>query len=534
MKPSGYAQQRLPSGMSSAAAVLGGLAPPPPPPASYGQTGHRNDPQERFSSSATASSITSSKAKRAISSSSSSSSSVPPISGKRLRIHKTNPKVEYALCRFPTVASDNKPTEPPSTTSTATSSGDGFFCGLKLPISIQRDIPKSSDVSLISSAPLRLLDSSRRGGTGGGQRNFSSVAARDSMTYFVLIEGQSDEDVVDVLPLSSWHTFAVDTSKARITEEEAERHKRLAAEKEMHLNAQIHQRAHADSDDEKTSEGATKTYTVFSEDLGIAKQKTKQQKLIRQLAGERAGQERQGAGADGNSALTLGSLRNATDTWDFDKDLDNTDDEVDEDAAGEDAMYDPTAPEAEEGDEAGPADGAALTSYGETMRTLLKSQQENDEEDELAQYSDDNDEDAEKQSGSDVSSSAAPTSSSSSSTSSSSSSFFLLTPAAEPPPPSQEEEAVPASPPPQEPSSAAGGSTSSQSKTEVWEGRVIRKMQQNGGRMNIREFMDTFKLKTKDADFRLLQQVVKRLCTAQSDTGGSKNKYIQLKPEYRR
>eukprot|EP00921_Rhytidocystis_pertsovi_P022847 GHVQ01036399.1.p1 GENE.GHVQ01036399.1~~GHVQ01036399.1.p1 ORF type:complete len:336 (-),score=64.73 GHVQ01036399.1:563-1570(-) len=286
----------------------------------------------------------------------------------------------------------------------------------------------------------------------------------------------------------------------------------------------------------------TKADEVFGEDLGIHRIREKQQKHFKQLAAERTGVEIQksGTGADGNSALTLGSLRKSAVTWDYDHDLEMTDDEEDvaHDGAAEEHADADILAEGEDGEDEFEDAEMSLTTYGQTLKTLLKRKEEEDEEDELAQYNDDNDEQEEEGSTAETTSKPAGTATSfffpSSSSSTSSGEMASETAPSSVPtePPDTKMDTVAAGAPKDDTSAPP----SALSKEKQWEQRVIRKLQQNGGRMNIRDFMEAFKLKSKDSEFRLLQQIVKKLCSAQSekDINGNENKFVQLKPEYRR
>ncbi|KAL8447717.1 hypothetical protein Emed_004256 [Eimeria media] len=75
------------------------------------------------------------------------------------------------------------------------------------------------------------------------------------------------------------------------------------------------------------------------------------------------------------------------------------------------------------------------------------------------------------------------------------------------------------------PQPAAGG------PRETLEAKVVRVMQQHMGRMSVKDFMNAFKVKQKNEEFKRIQAVVHKVCKMEASE--DKQKFIVLKPEFR-
>ncbi|KAL8436043.1 hypothetical protein ACSSS7_002003 [Eimeria intestinalis] len=66
---------------------------------------------------------------------------------------------------------------------------------------------------------------------------------------------------------------------------------------------------------------------------------------------------------------------------------------------------------------------------------------------------------------------------------------------------------------------------------ETLEAKVVRVMQQHMGRMSVKDFMNAFKVKQKNEEFKRIQAVVHKVCKMEASE--DKQKFIVLKPEFR-
>ncbi|KAH0472633.1 MAG: uncharacterized protein KVP18_000657 [Porospora cf. gigantea A] len=177
----------------------------------------------------------------------------------------------------------------------------------------------------------------------------------------------------------------------------------------------------------------------------------------------------------GNSALNLGHLTKDDGDWEW-EDGDATDDEE-----GVDPELLPPPPEEHEVEDS-EEDDEELMPYGQAINKALENQQNQEADDELAQFSDSEEEKAD-------------------------------TPAES------------ATPPPSNSADAP--------QYELVKQRVQRTLQSAGGRINIRDFMVKFKVKEKNAQFRILQKVLSDICTTDTerDAQGNVVKMLQLRPD---
>lgn len=225
-----------------------------------------------------------------------------------------------------------------------------------------------------------------------------------------------------------------------------------------------------------------------------------------------------------NSALSIGNVRQEAVTWDFDEG-----ERSDDEAAGtpQDTKENPTESlEAEpietesENDDEDP-----LTSFGQKMKSLLDKAREDEADAELHQYeSDDDEEEGGEDKGQEtaVAGGAGSTVGASSSDvgqrSVSSAAASRLTATVS----SQQQVPGTATGAPQP---ASGGSR------ETLEAKVVRVMQQHMGRMAVKDFMNAFKVKQKNEEFKRIQAVVHKVCKMEATD--DKQKFIVLKPEFR-
>ncbi|PHJ25179.1 hypothetical protein CSUI_000960 [Cystoisospora suis] len=469
-----------------------------------------------------------------------------------------------------------------------------LLSALQTPLSIQKDIPvvgtpHSVDVSTAmppgeenntrlltegkSAAPWRLRDSSDiaeeasgNSATGGEDKPEDGPRPRkmakvfvskpsdvNTDCFFLLVQGK---EFVEILPISGWVNFertvvAKGDMQARVTADDAERETRVKAARDAALAARVEQLRRgggAESDEENTSATSkqkpsgsadNKAGERDNDDLGLRRQKEKRMKRLRQKNQQKLNEYI-------DSALSVTSLRQAEVDWDFEEG-ERSDDEDDvaaeqkqqggEDgdlfgAGGAAGAEELVGGGSDEEDAGGSADGADLTNYGQKMKTLLDKAKDDEADDELHQYESDDDNEGEEGEGSGGGAGAASASSGTTETTAGGSSSSSA-------PTAVSSSSSSASGPGARSSAGSGAqggpSTGGGSKAAPAEGdlksRIIRVMQQNMGRMTVKNFMTVFKVKENNDEFKRIQKIVHAICRVESV--GEKQKFIILRPEYR-
>ncbi|EPT27991.1 hypothetical protein TGPRC2_289950 [Toxoplasma gondii TgCatPRC2] len=415
------------------------------------------------------------------------------------------------------------------------------LAALRQPISIQQDVPvlpagEENNVLLRlegeKAAPWRVRDSSDLNQEERDGEESEAHASKKQKVFlskpndvnadcfFLLVQGK---EFVEVLPISGWLNFdrMVPAKGQAPTAEDAEHQSRVKATRDAALAARVAllRRSGAESDEEGErvgKEAAKETRREGSDrdddELGLRRQK---QKRMKQLLRQKAGQK-QKLNEYIDSALSVTAVRQAEVDWDFEEVLSDDEEDVaaevkNQGAEGEDVLAGEAAEDlvCTDDDEAGAAD-ADLTNYGQQMKTLLDKAKDDEADDELHQYESDEGEENEEegQGGSASGQTSGETTKS------------PVTPGARP-----AQTTRPA------PSAKLVAGQAEKGDDADLKSRVIRIMQQHMGRMTVKHFMNAFKVKEKNEEFKKIQQVVHKIC--KMETTEDKQKFIILKPEYR-
>ncbi|KAL8269419.1 hypothetical protein Esti_006657 [Eimeria stiedai] len=445
---------------------------------------------------------------------------------------------------------------------------------LKQPIAITRDVPLLPPgtephvlAAAAAAAPWRLQIPPRR----PQQKTFVTRKNEvDASCFFILVEGQG---VLDVLPVAEFLTFERTLGTQQPPPEELEQRSKAQAS----LDAALTQRAAGEETERETDEpaegdrrarperGAGSLAAIESEGERDREREDKERERRRGREREASGARSHGAvkretltlpllvgfclslsHGDGrcrqkkkrlkgfrkrdkdkndaneyiNSALSIGNLRQEAVTWDFEEG-ERSDDEGGE--APQDAKEqqeetleaEPVETESEE-DAADP-----LTSFGQKMKSLLDKAREDEADAELHQYESDDEEDETAEEKGQEATPAASSSAAGGPPSDLGQRTVSSTSSRGPQGPPSSQQAAQSGPP----QPAAGG------PRETLEARVVRVMQQHMGRMSVKDFMNAFKVKQKNEEFKRIQAVVHKVCKMEASE--DKQKFIVLKPEFR-
>lgn len=414
---------------------------------------------------------------------------------------------------------------------------------LKQPISITKDVPvlppdteAHAIAAAAAAAPWRLRDSSdvqqqpeqqQQQQEEAGSSTPSIPTRRpqqktfvtrqnevDASCFFLLVESQG---VLDVLPVAEWLTFERTLGTQQPSPEELEQRSKAQASLEAALTqraAGLRRASDSDEESRKPKASGVATNSLFDDELGLERRKKKRLKGFLK-------ERNQGKGGNNeyiDSALSIGNLRQEAVTWDFEEG-ERSDDEAGE--APQDGKENSTeALEAEPVESESENDAEdPLTSFGQKMKSLLDKAREDEADAELHQYEseDEEDEGTEEKVQEAAAEGTPSTGGASSDVGQRSTSTISLR--------------GPQGALPQQQTPAVGAPSQAGGTRETLEAKVVRVMQQHMGRMAVKDFMNAFKVKQKNEEFKRIQAVVHKVCKMEATE--DKQKFIVLKPEFR-
>ncbi|KJP85939.1 hypothetical protein AK88_04414 [Plasmodium fragile] len=239
----------------------------------------------------------------------------------------------------------------------------------------------------------------------------SKQSNMDTDVFFVLME---NEEYSDIYPISSWHVFEPDLSAKTLSKfnidnnpqeklRAEQNNRRLddiierlkSKEENMKVNSKVREEGNAKKKKKKKIVNSDSSSSYEDDDLGLKKQEKKRLKNLYKLRMR----ENQDEIDYVDSALSISALRKSKVNWDYNNDGKKSDDEdINLDDSGQEEFEDDdNNDENEDSDNNSEVDLSRLTTYGQTMKSLLKQQVHDEEDDELKQYSDDDDEEEEEE-----------------------------------------------------------------------------------------------------------------------------------------
>ncbi|ANQ09810.1 Uncharacterized protein PCOAH_00046470 [Plasmodium coatneyi] len=305
---------------------------------------------------------------------------------KRIRINKPNGDVKYLISRF----TDNR--------EISKLSGPVTFISKDL----HEESPTSNDKN--NNAFYWLLKNSSSGKGKSHHKSYMSKKCNmDTDVFFVLVE---NEEYSDIYPVSSWHVFEPDLSAKTLSKFNVENpqeklraeqnNRRLddiierlkSKEEHMKVNSKVREEGNKKKKKKKkivNSDSSSSSYE--DDDLGLKKQEKKRIKNLYKLRMR----ENHDKIDYVDSALSITALRKSKVNWDYNNDGKKSDDEdINLDDSGQEEFDDDdNNDENDDSDNNSDMDLSRLTTYGQTMKSLLKQQVHDEEDDELKQYSDD-------------------------------------------------------------------------------------------------------------------------------------------------
>ncbi|SCO68979.1 conserved Plasmodium protein, unknown function [Plasmodium vivax] len=230
----------------------------------------------------------------------------------------------------------------------------------------------------------------------------------DTDVFFVLME---NEEYSDIYPISSWHVFEPDLSAKTLSKFNVDNNpqEKLKAEQNnrrlddiierlknkeevMKVNSKVREEGNKKKKKKKKIINSDSSYSSDEDDdLGLKRQEKKRLKNLYKLRMR----ENQDEIDYVDSALSITALRKSKVNWDYNNDGKKSDDEDInmEDSGQEEFDDDDNNDENEDSENNSDNDLSRLTTYGQTMKSLLKQQVHDEEDDELKQYSDDDEDD---------------------------------------------------------------------------------------------------------------------------------------------